>query len=45
LGPTEPPIQRVSGTLSSGIKRPDRNSDYSPPSSTRVKNVTQSPVN
>jgi hypothetical protein len=37
LGPTQPPIQRVSGALSLGIKRPEREADHSPPSSAEVK--------
>jgi hypothetical protein len=39
LGPTEPPIQRVPGAISLGIKRPGRESDHSPPSSAEVKNA------
>jgi hypothetical protein len=31
LGPTQPPIQWVSGALSLGIKRPKREADHSPP--------------
>jgi hypothetical protein len=37
LGPTQPPIQRVSGTVSLGIKRPGREADHSPPSTAEVK--------
>jgi len=37
LGPTQPPIQRVLGALSLGVKRPGREADHSPPSSTEVK--------
>jgi hypothetical protein len=37
LGPTQPPIQWVSRSLSLGVKRPGREADYSPPSSTEVK--------
>jgi hypothetical protein len=37
LGPTHPPIQRVPGALSLGIKRPGREADQSPPSSAEVK--------
>jgi hypothetical protein len=37
LRPTQPPIQWVSGALSLGIKRPDREADHSPPSSAEVK--------
>jgi hypothetical protein len=37
LRPTQPPIQWVSGALSLGVKRPGSEADYSPPSSTEVK--------
>jgi hypothetical protein len=37
LGPTKPPIQRVSGAPSLGVKRPGREADHSPPSSAEVK--------
>jgi hypothetical protein len=33
LGPTDPPIQCVPGSLSLGVKRPGREADHSPPSS------------
>jgi hypothetical protein len=36
LGPTQPPMQWVSGAISLGIKGPGREADYSPPSSTEV---------
>jgi hypothetical protein len=36
LGSTQPPIQRVPGALSLGIKLPDREADHSPPSSAKV---------
>jgi hypothetical protein len=39
LGPTQPPIQCVTGALSLGVKRPGRESDHSPPSSDEVKNA------
>jgi hypothetical protein len=39
LGPTQPPIQWVPGTLSLGVKRPVREADLSPPSSVEVKNA------
>jgi hypothetical protein len=32
LGPTQPPIQWVPGSLSSGVKRPGREADHWPPS-------------
>jgi hypothetical protein len=38
LGPTQPPIQWVTGVLSLRIKRPGRETDHSPPSSAEVKN-------
>jgi hypothetical protein len=37
LGPTQPPIQWVPGSLSLGVKRPGREADHSPPSSAEVK--------
>jgi hypothetical protein len=37
LGPTQPPIQRVPGTLSLGVKRPGREAYHSPPCSAEVK--------
>jgi hypothetical protein len=37
LGPTQPPIQWVPGALSGEVKRPVREADHSPPSSTEVK--------
>jgi hypothetical protein len=37
LGLTQPPIQWVTGALSPGVKRPGRESDYSPPTSVEVK--------
>jgi hypothetical protein len=40
LGPTQPPIQWVPGTLSLGAKRPGREADHSPPSSAEVKNAS-----
>jgi hypothetical protein len=39
LGPTQPPIQWVPGALSLEVKRPGREADHSPPSSTEVKNA------
>jgi hypothetical protein len=35
--PTQPPIQWVTGTLSLGVKRQEREADHSPPSSAEVK--------
>jgi hypothetical protein len=38
LGPTQPPVQWVSGALSPGVKRgPGRDADHSSPSSAEVK--------
>jgi hypothetical protein len=37
LGPTQPPILRVPGVLSLGIKRLERKADHSPPSSAEVR--------
>jgi hypothetical protein len=37
IGPTQPPIQWVSEAVSSGIKRPGREADHSPPTSAEVK--------
>jgi hypothetical protein len=39
LGPTQPPIQWVSGVLSLGVKRPGREADHSLPSSAEVRNA------
>jgi hypothetical protein len=41
LGPIQPPIQRVPGTLSLGVKWPGREADHSPPSSTEVKECVE----
>jgi len=38
LGPIQPPIQWVPGTLSLGVKRPGSEADYSFPPSAEVKN-------
>jgi hypothetical protein len=37
LGPTQPPIQWVPGTLSPGVKRQGRRFDHSPPTGGKVK--------
>jgi hypothetical protein len=37
LGPTKPPIPRLPGALSLGIKRTGREADHSPPSRAEVK--------
>jgi hypothetical protein len=38
LGPSQPPIQRVPGAHTLGVKRPGREADNSPQSSAEVKN-------
>jgi len=46
LGPNHPPIQWVPGVLSLGVKRPECETDNSPPSSAEVRNawsVTSTP--
>jgi hypothetical protein len=37
LGPTQPPIQCISGTLSLGVKLRGREADHSPPPSAEIK--------
>jgi hypothetical protein len=37
LGPIQPPIQGVPGSLSLGVERQRREADHSPPSSAEVK--------
>jgi hypothetical protein len=39
LGPTQPPIQWVSGGSFLGVKRPGREADHPPPYSAELKNV------
>jgi len=39
LGPTQPPIECLRGSLSAGVMRPGREADHSPPSKAEVKNV------
>jgi len=39
LGPTQPSIQWVSGTLSLGVKWPGREADHLPMASAEVDNV------
>jgi hypothetical protein len=39
LGPTQPPIQRVPGVLSPGIKRHGLEAGYSPPASVEIKKI------
>jgi hypothetical protein len=38
LGPDQPPKQWIPGVLSSGVKRPGCEANYSPPSIAEVKN-------
>jgi hypothetical protein len=37
LGPTQPPIQGVPGSLSPEVKRPGHEADHSPPTSAEVE--------
>jgi hypothetical protein len=39
LGPTQPPIQRVTGAFTPGVDRPGLEADHSPPTSAKVKNM------
>jgi hypothetical protein len=41
LGPTQPPIQRVSGALTLGIKWLGREADHSPLSSAEIKECVE----
>jgi hypothetical protein len=41
LGPTQPPIEWVSGPLSLRLKRPGREADHSPPSTAEVKECVE----
>jgi hypothetical protein len=41
LGPTQSPIQWVTGALSLGVKLPGREADHSPPSSAEVKKCVE----
>jgi hypothetical protein len=41
LGPTQPHIERVMGALFPGVKRPVRETDHSPLSSTEVKECVE----
>jgi len=42
MGPIQPPIQWVLGTLSLGVLRPGRETDRSPPSSQRISGAIHS---
>jgi hypothetical protein len=47
LGPTQPPIQYVPGTLSPWVKCPGREADHSPTTSAEVKKTwiyTSTPI-
>jgi hypothetical protein len=39
LGPIQPRVQWIAGTVSLGVKRTGREADHSPPSSDEVKNA------
>jgi hypothetical protein len=39
LGPTQPPIKWVPGTLTPGVKQLGHEAEHSPPSSAKVKNA------
>jgi hypothetical protein len=39
LEPTQPPVQWVPGAISVGVKRPERETDNSPPTSAEVNNA------
>jgi hypothetical protein len=41
LGPTQPPIQWLTGSFSLGVKRPRREADHSPTSSAEVKECVE----
>jgi hypothetical protein len=41
LGSIQPPIQWVPGALSLGVKRPELESDHSPPSSAEIKECVE----
>jgi len=41
MGPTQPPIQRIPGALSLGVKRPVREADHSLPFSAEVKECVE----
>lgn len=38
LRPAQPPIQRVAGSLPSGVEREEHGADYSPPPTAKIKN-------
>jgi hypothetical protein len=39
MGPTQPPIQRIPGSVSQGVKQQGHAADHSPPSSTKINNM------
>jgi hypothetical protein len=41
LGPTQPPIQWVPGSLSLGVEQLGREADHSPPSNAEVKDCVE----
>jgi hypothetical protein len=41
LGPTQPPVQWVTGALFLGVRRPGRDGYHSPPSNARVKELVE----
>jgi hypothetical protein len=43
LGPSQPPLQWVSGALSVGVKRQGREADHPPPSNAEVKAIPPFP--
>jgi hypothetical protein len=44
LSHTQPPIQGVTGILSTGVMRPVRETDHTPPSTSEVKNCGATPL-
>jgi hypothetical protein len=40
MGPNQPPIQRIPGVPSTGLKRPWCEADHSPPSSVKIKSAS-----
>jgi hypothetical protein len=39
MGPTQATIQRILGVVSPGVKLPEREADYSPPTSQDIKKI------
>jgi hypothetical protein len=44
LWPNQPPVQKVLGAASTGVKRQGREADHSPPSSAEIKTEGISPL-